>query len=480
MRPGGLRESLAAWLGVETDEIGIATGASLGADQSKRVSAYLFDRAAGGAGLSLRLGEEGRLGALIFDTIDRLSCPEHCAQGCPACILRPDMNMSQVLPDRLAGLSLAKALRDLLALDARKQAFGPGTVATGLPLFDLISQRIGQGAALSVTLFARGRPDSWSLPDWPALAALAGWRQKVPVEIVFATESLQDPAMDVPTRLNLMRIAGEQGLAHRADLPQGRLMPVLAAIQTAQGLIGVAAAAQVEARPDAAWGAGVADILVTGPMDSLPDWQHMPIAALMPKADPGKSAYVLMGNRLDVRLSQFGKAFWSVIAKEAPDLHARLIREGVAELRYDDRYLLQPLHFKLLREIALAVPGQTAPVLRLYTMNKPPSDRPMQIDQPLACDEDRESLFDELFPGDRLSIRPKAETEHPRFLTLTTAAGSRVMVYFDQGMDLWRVAQKVPTPHGGNMARLAQQLESIDPPMQARMAHRPTLFVCLI
>ena len=476
----GLRESLAAWLGVQTDELGIATGPSLGADQSKRVSAFLYDKAAGGAGLSLRLDEEGRLGGLIFDAVDRLTCPEHCAHGCPACILRPDMNMSQVLPARQAGLELARQLRDVLALDPRKQVFGPGTVAADVPLFDLISRRIGQGTALSVTLFVRGRPHGWSLPDWPVTAALAGWRQKVPVEIVFATDALQDPGMDVPTRLHLVRLADETGLAHRADLPQVRLMPVLAVISTAQGLIGVAAAAQSEARPGASWGAGAADLVVTGPMDSLPDWRHMPLSDILPRDEPGKSAFVVMGKRMEVSLSRFGRAFWSVIEQDAPALHALLAREGVAGVRYDDRYLLQPVHFKLLREIILALPGRASPGLRLYTMTKASSERPAQIDHQLASDADREALFDEMFPGDRLSIGQRNETEHPRCLTLTTAAGSKVMVYFDQGMDLWRVSQKVTTPYGSTMARLAQYLETIDPPIQARMAHRPAIFVCLI
>ena len=40
------------------------------------------------------------MAALIGDVVTQLDCPDHCAHGCPSCILRPDMNMAQVTPDR--------------------------------------------------------------------------------------------------------------------------------------------------------------------------------------------------------------------------------------------------------------------------------------------------------------------------------------------------------------------------------------------
>lgn len=472
-----LREALAAWLGVETNEMGLAVRPSRGADQTRRVSAFVFDLAAGGAGLALRLGETGRLAALAADVLDRLTCREACEQGCPACILRPDMNMAQILPDRPAGAELARRLRDLLALDPRRRVFGPDSHAASQPLFDLISQHVTQGAALSVTLFARGAPGSWDLPEWPVSAALAAWRQQLPVEVVFGTDALQDPQMDVPTRLHLMRIAGRRGLAHAAELP----MPVLAAIQTTDGLIGVAAAAPDEARPDGDWGAGKAGLLVCGPMEQLSDWSFLPAEALLPAGQPGKSAYSIMGTRLNTAASRFGRAFWSLVAEDAPALHDLLAREGVAEMRYDDRYVVKPLHFKLLRELFLALPGRDdATTLRLYTMASDPSDAPSTIDHTLATDDDREALFDQVLPGERLFIGTRAQTEHARFVTLTTRSGSKAMIYLDQGFDLWRLTQRVPISYGRDMEKLALQLERLDAQLVSRMPHLPAMFLCVI
>ncbi|WP_096787620.1 DEAD/DEAH box helicase [Rhodobacter sp. CZR27] len=476
-----LREVLSSWLGVDAEEIGLATGISMGADQSRRVSAYLFDRAAGGAGLSLRLGEEGRVAALISKVVDRLECPEGCSHGCPACILRPDMNMAQVSPNRPAAAELAGQLRNLLRLDPRKQTFGPKSVVASQPLVDLINQQISQGTALALTIFARGRPDTWSLSEWPILSVLTAWRQSLPVQVVFQTEALQDPKLDVATRMQLLRIADDGGIHHRADLPQPRLMPLLAAIRTAEGLIGAAAASPSEAHPDAEWGRGKVGLLVTGPIKDLPELALMPVTELLPQAEPGKSAYAILGARTNVALPGFGRAFWSIVEADAPALYATLAKEGVEELRYDDRYFRKPLHFQLLREILLAAPGRTTNlVFRLYTLEMDPIALPGQVDHNLSCDDDRQTLFDELFPGDRLAILPMSETEHARSLTLKTTKGSKVIIYFDQGMDLWRLTQRVSTVHGRDMGKLAAELEKLNVTVAARSPSNPTLFLCRV
>jgi hypothetical protein len=476
-----LRESLARWLGVEVEEIGISVGPSRGADQSRRASAYLHDRAAGGAGLSLRLGEPGRLAALTPDLVSGLDCPERCLSGCPACILRPDMNLSEVVPDREAALALAIRLRNLLRLDPRKQVFGPETVALSMPLFELVSRHVSQRTARSITLFARGRPGQWALTDWPVLNALPLWRQQLPVEVVFASASLDDPALDVPTRLQLLRIAQARGLAHRPDLPECRLLPLLAIIETADGLQAVAAAAQSEALPDEAWGRGAADLLVTGPMDALPDWTWKPATDLLPRSEVGKSAHSILGKRMDVPVSDFGKAFWRVLAQDAPALSALLAQEGVAELRYDDRYLLRPIQFQLLREILLALPGRKADTgLRIYTMHTTLGESPRHLGDTLASDHDRETLFDELFPGERIAILSKSETEHARSLTITTGNGQKMLIYLDQGMDLWQLATRCSTTNGLDMVRLAKELDQTAAPLVARTPNRPTMFTCLV
>ena len=71
-----LREALAERIGAEPREIGVAVDRSKGPTGERRVSAFLYDRASGGAGLALRLAEAEWFDACLKLACERLSCPE--------------------------------------------------------------------------------------------------------------------------------------------------------------------------------------------------------------------------------------------------------------------------------------------------------------------------------------------------------------------------------------------------------------------
>lgn len=154
----------------------------------------------------------------------------------------------------------------------------------------------------------------------------------MPTTIVFATEALQDPNLDIPTRLQLVRIGGDKGIAHLVALPRAGLLGLLAVIETAEGLRAVAAAATSELLPNGRWGKGEADLLISGSIEALPDWSLLPAQEILPKAEAGKSAHCVIGKRLNVALPRFGKAFWKLISEDAPPIYDRLAAEGVAEV----------------------------------------------------------------------------------------------------------------------------------------------------
>jgi hypothetical protein len=130
----GLREALAEYLGADAREIGVGVGLSTGPTGEGRVSAFLHDRAAGGAGLSTRLGDTSLFGVCLSKALARLECPESCEHGCPACVLRPDLNFGDERLDRPGGLELAKQLSLALELPEIMQLFGPQTRFLGLPI----------------------------------------------------------------------------------------------------------------------------------------------------------------------------------------------------------------------------------------------------------------------------------------------------------------------------------------------------------
>lgn len=110
----GLREALADRLGAEAREIGVSAARSKGPAKEDRVSAFLYDRASGGAGLSSRLTESEWFDHCLTKAYERLSCPENCEHGCPACVLRSDLNFGEERLDRQGGLECAKRLKEAL------------------------------------------------------------------------------------------------------------------------------------------------------------------------------------------------------------------------------------------------------------------------------------------------------------------------------------------------------------------------------
>lgn len=147
-----LRDALAERLGADTREIGLAVGGSVDVTKDPRVSIFLHDRAAGGAGLVARLTEAEWFRLCLANATERLGCSEDCAHGCPACILRPDLNFGEERLDRPAGLALAKALQERLNLPAAMQLFGPETRVLGLPLPDWLDRQLRVGRLPSTSL----------------------------------------------------------------------------------------------------------------------------------------------------------------------------------------------------------------------------------------------------------------------------------------------------------------------------------------
>ena len=106
-----LRETLSERLGVEPAEIIPSADVSTGVDGEARVSVFLHDRAAGGAGLATRMVDLKTLATVLEGAANLLDCPEECGRGCPSCILRPDLNQRDITLDRPAALALTKELR---------------------------------------------------------------------------------------------------------------------------------------------------------------------------------------------------------------------------------------------------------------------------------------------------------------------------------------------------------------------------------
>ena len=204
----GLREALAERLGADVREIGVSVDASKGPANESRVSAFLYDRASGGAGFSSRLAEAEWFEACLKRAGERLSCVEDCTQGCPACVLRPDLNFGEVRLDRPAGMNLARTLHRCLEIPGHLRVFGPDTRLLRATLGEWLDRQSRTTGVVSVTIYLHGAPAEWDLADWPVDDLFRRLEEAgTKVEVVLESRALTDKGLTIAQKLDLHRLS---------------------------------------------------------------------------------------------------------------------------------------------------------------------------------------------------------------------------------------------------------------------------------
>lgn len=438
-----LRESLAETLGVESDEIGVSSGASGQAVAGGRtpVSVWLHDRAAGGAGLVGRLREADVLARLLERAAERLDCPEECVVGCPVCILQPDLSQKDLTIDRRGGLALARSLVATLDLPEGLRVWGAESRYLGGGLAHAIDDLRRGGALSRVTLFLHGAPSDWDLSVWPMarrLGALA--EQGVAVDIALTDSALTHAGFDLGVKLSLHRMASHARLIRVGSLPMAGGLPVLAHVETKPNLLrGVAQGASDETAPGADWGAGASGPLVIGPVSETPAGAVISAKKLM-ELGIGTGHVLTAGAKLDGSATGFGLRFWNWLEKALPLEIAAMRTLGVAELRYSDRYLLTPVTLLLLAEAVLSMPG--AAKAKVAVDLAPSGDRggePWRVYDGFAHDGDRRAVLAALMPKARITLAlHRNDLPHRREFAFALTDGRRFRLLLDQGFGVWR------------------------------------------
>jgi DEAD/DEAH box helicase domain-containing protein len=433
----GLREALADHLGADTREIGVGAGGSKSPTMEPCVSVYLHDRAAGGAGLSTRLGDIAYLGERLAQAAQRLDCPEGCAHGCPACVLRPDLNFGDTRLDRPGGRELAVKIQMGLVLPEPLRLFGPDTRLLGLPLLAALSQRQRTGRLSSATLFLHGTPAEWELGAWPLESLLRALHETAgKPRLVLAADAFSDRFFDLAAKLDLHRLAAHAQLYLSNALPMAQDKPILAILEDHDKKTAVAAWNSVDARPGPSWGLGEDAPLVSGPAPEVQAMQAISSDELM-KLSSGNARRIDIGDRLDGPASAFGRAFWKALASDAPLTWAAIKQHGVASAHYTDRYFLTPLNMTLLAQVLAAAPGE--PKLAITTARLERAGEPgFLVFHPFAEEERRKEAMRELWPQAALSVRPKPDIEHARSLRFVLGDGRKLTMLLDQGFGGWR------------------------------------------
>ena len=435
----GLREALAEKLGAEAREIGVTVDTSIGPANERLISAYLFDRASGGAGLCSRLAEAQWLKDCLNRASQRLSCNENCSNGCPACVLRPDINYKDVRLNRIAGLDLSNALSSNLDTPEQFQVFGQATQMVGCTLQEWIDQKHRTQQLTSVTIFLHGSPTNWELANWPVEDLFRRLKTSgTNVEIVLDSRSLTDRGLGIAQKLDLYRLSANTSLGLTAKLPFAKGLPVLSSIETQNGRMAVALATEVEAMPGSRWGLGEEAPLVCGVAAKLPKTTEFSGERLIEIAG-GNARMVRISSQLDGSVSRFGFSFWKLLEAADPLLMASVRAYGISKAVYRDRYLLTPLNLRLLFEVVRKIPGSGDFQFDILTARAPKSNSSgWAVFHSFTEDRVRQAVLKKLFPEAHVTIQDKSQLPHERCLGLVLGDGRKVTILLDQGFGAWR------------------------------------------
>jgi len=447
-----LREALAERLGIEAEEIGVAAGYSQDAAGGSAVSAFLYDKASGGAGLTSQLSEFAIFKLCLAQAAERLNC--QCSHGCPACILRADLNFGDILPDRPAAQELAQSMLAYLDLPPDLQIFGDATRFIGSALAEWLERRRLAGNLQEVYVFLRGAPQQWELPEWrfaEILSKLAG--DNIAVKLILAKEQWQSGALSLADRLSLYKLSDKAQLMLTETMPQQRGCPIALIAKIGASYIAAAAMDSANIIPNGEWGIAAAKPMVEGEIAEPAGLQPL-LPAQLVDFPAANICLIRLDKALNGSAAEFGQKFWREIAaqKTVRPFLEQLRQQKIAKICYQDRYLLTPLHFSLLYAVIAAIPGVGAGAaknIEIITAQKQPDSAGFDrmgsaVFHAFTDDKKREEVLQKLFPKAEIIIRPKQQMPHSRNLTLFFADGQYLEMTLDQGFGAWRAAGYAP------------------------------------
>lgn len=458
-----LREALIERLGVEAAEIVPAASNSRGPSGEACVSAFLQDRAAGGAGLSSRMAELEMLTECLDQAISLLDCPEGCHRGCPACILRPDLNTRDLELDRPGALHLARSIRPTLSLPEDQRLFGPGTRLVGRPAMALIASMHRQGRLSGLDLWLHGDPADWDLSGWLLRRILprlfeAGIRPRV----WLLSSALTSQGLGLPQKLALYGLEQVAELYMTESMPTAGDAPVIANLELGSDVQeALAVLSHEEMIPGADWGQGASAPLVIGPSQRPAPGNSLSVERLV-ALGMGNAHILRPGAALDGSAAGFGKRFWSWLAQQVPMDFAAMRQAGIVRVHYSDRYLMQAHNLRLLAEVLSTIPDSANAEVKvdLAPEERPPLD-PRLLHHNFPSNALRVDVLRRMLPeGAEVALRRKYDIPHYRLISVELADGRKLEIYLDQGFGLWRTDRAYRHEFSADAAKQARSLRA--------------------
>lgn len=475
-----LRDALAALLGVQASELGCDVQETLGSDNARVQSIFIFDRFAAGYSSS----SENLISEMFREAVARLHCPKGCDSSCPHCVLDFDQRFEAGSLDRLAALDiLTPEWISSLRIPDNLRYLGDSSKVEISSISSAILKESGNPGVVRTRLFAGGGADG---ADFAASSIrLLAYRLASlgrPLEIVL--ESGLFNGLDEANRYALSSLADHPsiniGLAKAIPSQSGAV--VLAEVVQASYSVAWASSDRNSLVPNLTWGESqvplIRGILGNGTGIAV---DKVEAASIRPTVSDEGDREVVVHHEVDGPLQGFGARFWQVISSEHKGA-AQLLGEAtsdVVDIRYSDRYLFTPLSVALLvdligrlKEIVgqerWANPSVHVTTTSVRSGGENRSFNTVFSDWPEMTTRDAvvTGSFEYLGLPSTLEAPNKFSVQHGRVLEVRFSDGKVMTVRMDQGISYWRAAtisnaRKVATWFDFTKADIDDQVKSV-------------------
>ncbi len=455
-----LRDSLAAQMGVQANELGCSIKPSRLQNGGECQSILIYDLYA--AGYSSRA--EDYFDKLFSIAHEHLNCPANCDSACPKCVLDFDQRFDADRLDRKMALGFLKSTwLDSFRLPENLSFFGDNSRLEPRPISESIWNTILNGGIDTVRLFSGGDQANWDVAVSPLrklAMKLAG--RGVNVE-VFVPDDFAGRLADLDL-YPLASIAGHEfisikPLAEERFVGEGFLLAECFGPQSKYVKWAVPERSLIEFGEH--WGS-TADSLVKGDdgIREQTDVTELRMQDILPSSDPGH-LQLDVTNECDGILSGFGRRFWNHILSSSSTVANALKKadDPIVAVSYSDRYLLSPLSARLITEILKGLKDQVGTSrwavedVSILSLSEPSSAArgwPNQLKHNWPEQADRLGVMNLMLH--RVGISSKIETfdkrniEHGRVLSVKFTSGKIAEIRLDQGVGYWEVS----SPHFQN------------------------------
>jgi DEAD/DEAH box helicase domain-containing protein len=432
-----LREALSLKLGIQAhDEIGVAVQNAIFADGVRGPSILLFDRAPGGAGFSTLMGAPGLINELLKKAAHTLEC-NNCTDGCPECILRPDLQHDGTPLDRVGALDvLLTCVMDRLIIPENIRVFGEKTELVSNGAYKWLLATARTAPPDEITFFLHGPRHSLDLTEWRAIKALRHFPESCQISIAVPDSLLS--SMEQSHKRDLLRVLSklDAKLVRVASAPvTGGLPHLLEA--TNQGITtALATTAPGAELIGERWGKADAGPVISGEIANPCEAQMISVDKLL---DFGEANAIVetIHEGLNGTVQSFGKKFWTRIKSLRPQAFSGSVE--ITELLYSDRYVKSPLTAALALSVLTSAPKSSNKVtLKIVTTSiSYGTTEGWNIWDNWSDNHARAHVISEIAPGCTVLSVSHKECPHERRLIIGFSNGSRIDIRLDQGFGAW-------------------------------------------